>query len=341
MSKEELYILCCLKLRERELYRLNNVVTSIEELEVTTKGSFHKEDLDQAKTILTKMKKFNIKVCAFFEKEYPSILKEIPYYPPFLFYIGSYEEENKLGLGVVGSRDASLKGKQLTEKLVTDLKDVPVSIISGMAAGIDTIAHQKAIEVGLKTIAVLGSGIDIIYPASNKQLYKTISEKGVIFSEYLPGTPPMSFNFPKRNRIISGLSKAVVVVEAGQKSGSLITARYAMEHNRELFVYPRTPVEKNSDGNNNLIKLGAKIITSAEDIIKDFFPNATILHSEKQIKLTDDEKKIYSNISSEPINIDTLCFLLDIGPSTLANFLLILELKGLVKELPGKFYVRA
>lgn len=336
-----MYILCCLKLKEKELYYLEQTVSSVEALESATKLSFEKDDIKKAKELLNYMQKKEIRVTAFFDNDYPQVLKEIPYYPPFLFYRGNYKREDAEAIGVVGSRKASLKGLQLTETLIKDLSQMPITIVSGLAAGIDAMAHKTAIESGLRTIAVLGSGIDVVYPAENRGLYEKIGESGVIFSEYLPKTPPLAHHFPKRNRIISGLSKAIVVVEAGERSGSLITARYAMEHNKELFVFPRTPLDKNSEGNNNLIKIGAKIITRAEDILKDVFNGVTIEKvTKKEVKLSAEEEQVLSHISEEPVNIETLCFLLDIGPSTLANFLLILEMKGLVKELPGKFYVR-
>lgn len=341
MSKEELYVLCCLKLKEKELYHLEKTVSSVEKLEIATKLSFTSDDIKKAKEISCYMQKKDIKVSAFFDEDYPQVLRNTPFYPPFLFYVGNYEKKDEESISVVGSRKASLKGLQLTEILIKDLSQIPVTIVSGLASGIDTKAHNVALEMGLKTIAVLGSGIDVIYPAENKDLYKKIAENGVIFSEHPPKTPPLAYHFPKRNRIISGLSKAVVVVEAGEKSGSLITARYAMEQNKELFVFPRTPLDKNSEGNNNLIKIGAKIITKAEDILKDVFNYTPQTKTQKRdITLSNEEKKVLSHIAEEPINIETLCFLLDIGPSTLANFLLILEIKGLIKELPGKFYIR-
>jgi len=341
MSKEELYILCCLKLKEKELYYLEKTVSSLEALEAATRLQFDNDCIKEARQLFRYMQDKGIKVCAFFDPEYPDVLKEIPFYPPFLFYIGDYKKEDSNAISIVGSRKASVKGIQLTERLVKGLSGSSITIVSGLAAGIDTAAHKKALEEGLRTIAVLGCGVDVMYPAENRALYKKIAENGVVFSEHLPKTPPLAYHFPKRNRIISGLSMAVVVVEAGEKSGSLITAKYAMEQNKELFVFPRTPLDSNSEGNNNLIKLGAKIITKPEDLIQDLFPSLKISKQETKQKLTVEEEKILSFISEEPVNIDSLCFLLDMGPSTLANFLLILEIKGLIKALPGKFYVRA
>lgn len=339
MSKDELYLLCCLKLKEKRLYELSKTINTIEELRLATERDFVKEDIKRAKDLSIIMEKKKIKVCAFFDNEYPSVLKNIPFFPPFLFYIGEYKKEDEKAISIVGSRRASLKGLELTERLVKDFAGSNVTIVSGLATGIDTKAHRTALEVGLRTIAVLGSGIDVIYPPDNKELYKVIAEQGVIFSEQLPQTPPFHYNFPKRNRIISGLSKGVVVVEANEKSGSLITARYAIEQNRELYVFPRTPLEKNSEGNNNLIKYGAKIITKGEDVLEDLFHERKRKEKKSTISLSKEEEKIISHLSLEPINFDTLCFLLDMAPSTLANFLLILEMKGLIKELPGKFYI--
>ncbi len=340
MSKEELYLLCSLKLKEKELYYLEKTVFSLEALENTTKNMFTGEDISRARDLCKHMKIRGIRVCAYFDEDYPPVLRNITYYPPFLFYVGQYKQEDINGIAVIGSRKASLKGIELTEKLIKELSQINTTIISGMAAGIDTKAHKTAIETGLRTIAVLGSGIDVVYPVENRALYQRIAENGVVFSEHPPKTPPLPFHFPKRNRIISGLSKAVVVVEAGERSGSLITARYAMEQNRELFVFPRTPLERNSEGNNNLIKLGAKVVTKGDDIIKDLFPDMKSSQPLKEIKLLPEEEKIISAMPEEPVNIDSLCFLLDMGPSTLANFLLILEIKGFVESLPGNVYMK-
>jgi len=341
MSKELLYLLCSKTLKERELYEIFRACSSAEDVERNVSSRFTKSDINESKELLKKLFENNVKITAIFEKNYPQILKFIDYPPPILFYKGEYLENDMNGIAFVGSRDASIKGIEIVERFISDMKGLPVTIISGLARGIDTCAHEKAIQYGLRTVAVLGNGIDIVYPASNRRLYYEICEKGCIFSEFPPQTPPMPYHFPRRNRIISGLSKAVVIIEAGKKSGSLITARFAIEQGKELFAVPRTPLEKNAWGNNMLIKNGAKIATEAKDIIEEIFPNLKIEKREmKEIALSQEEREIISHIGEEPVNFDSLCFLLDKGPATLANFLLQLELKGVIKALPGKNYIK-
>jgi len=341
MSKELLYLLCAKKLKEKELYEIFKACPSADDVERSISNRFTKSDIYESKELLKKLVEKNIKITAIFEKDYPQILKFIDYPPPLLFYKGEYVENDINSIAFVGSRDASFRGIEIVEKFVSDMSGLPVTIVSGLARGIDTCAHEKAIQYGLRTIAVLGNGIDIVYPASNRRLYNEIAEKGCIFSEFPPQTPPLPHHFPRRNRIISGLSKAVVIIEAGKKSGSLITARFAIEQGKDLFVVPRTPLEKNAWGNNMLIKNGAKIATEAKDIIEEVFPEINIEKREKkEITLSQEEREILSHIGEEPVNFDNLCFLLDKGPATLANFLLQLELKGLIKALPGKNYIK-
>lgn len=339
---ELLLILCNTLLKESELYKLFSEARDIKYLEKYLSQRVKKEDIVEANESLKKLKKIGGKVISIFDDAYPALLKEIYNAPPILYYVGDYRSEDENAIAVVGSRNVSEKGKILTELLIDDFKGYPVTIVSGLAIGVDTIAHSEAMKKGLRTIAVLGSGIDIVYPAINRAIYEKIRENGVIFSEQPIGTKPMPYNFPKRNRIISGLSKAVVVVEAGNKSGSLITARYSAEQNRDVFTFPRTPLDKNSEGNNYLIKIGAKIITSGKDVLHEVFPTYIVKNEKnnEKINLTEVDKKILELLQEGPVNIEKMCFSLDMGPPTLANFLLNLELKGLIKELPGKFYIK-
>ncbi len=343
MSKEKelLYILCSDFLKEAELYRLFGSARDLRDIEKYLSERVTGEQLKKARKDQQKLKQIDGRVISIFDRSYPEILKDIYGAPPIIYYKGSYQESDKNAISVVGSRNISEKGKILTEMLIQDFAGYELTIVSGMALGVDTIAHKTALMHNLRTIAVIGSGLDVIYPAINRALYKEISEKGAVITEQPLGTKPLPFNFPKRNRIISGLSRSVVVVEAGEKSGSLITARCAAEQNRDVFTFPRTPLDKNSSGNNQLIRLGAKLITSGRDVLEEIFPflkkeNIDITKN----NLSDEEKKILQFIQEDPVNIEKLCFLLDMGPPTLANFLLNLELKGLVKELPGRFYIK-
>ncbi|MCX7769733.1 MAG: DNA-processing protein DprA [Proteobacteria bacterium] len=342
MSKELLYILCSIKLKEKELYEVFRKASTIKELEEFVSNKFSNDDIERGKNYLKKMKGESIKVTSLLEEDYPKMLKNIDYPPPILFYKGEYLDLDENAIAFVGSRDASLKSIDIVDSYIKDFQDLPICIVSGLARGVDSIAQNKAIEYGLRTIGVLGCGIDIIYPSSNRDLFNKVIKQGCIFSEFPLGTPALPQNFPRRNRIISGLSKAVLVVESGERSGSLITARFAIEQSRELFAIPRTPLEKNSKGNNILIKNGAKIATSGKDIIEDVFPQLLKDETKKHplVNLSKEEEEILSNIGEEPVNFDTLCFLLDKGPSTLANFLLQLELKGLIRALPGKSYTK-
>ncbi|MCX7991773.1 MAG: DNA-processing protein DprA [Proteobacteria bacterium] len=341
-EKEILLILCGILLKESELYKTFLKAGSIEEVESLLNKKVQKSDIEKAKNNLALLKKLNGKVTSVFDDNYPKTLKNIYNAPPIIYSIGEYLPEDEEAIAVVGSRNVSEKGKILTELLVRDLKDIRITIVSGLAIGVDTIAHREALNNGLRTIAVLGSGIDVVYPAVNKTLFNSIKNNGAIFSEQPLGTKPMPYNFPKRNRVISGLSRAVVVVEAGEKSGSLITARYSAEQNRDVYTFPRTPIDKNSAGNNYLIKIGAKVITSGKDLIEEVFPQKIRQENknEKKIMVSEEERKILNLLQEDPVNIEKLCFSLDMGPPTLANFLLNLELKGLIKELPGKFYIK-
>lgn len=345
MSKEKelLYILCSILLKESELYKLFAISKTLVDIENYISKKAEKRDIELAKKNLRLLHSLSAHVISLFDEEYPEQLRDIYNAPPILYYVGSYLKEDRQALAIVGSRNLSDKGKILTELLINDISNYPITTVSGMAIGIDTIVHRESLNKGLRTIAVLGSGIDIIYPETNRGLFKKISENGAIFTEQPLGTKPFPYNFPKRNRIISGLSRGIVVVEAGERSGSLITARYGAEQNREVFTFPRTPLDKNSDGNNYLIKVGAKVITSGKDILEELFPDMAKDAKKERVyeyKLSPEELKILQLIEEEPVNIEKLCFSLDIGPPTLANFLLNLELKGFIKELPGKFYIK-
>jgi len=215
-----------------------------------------------------KLEKLGIKVMTIREKEYPKLLKEI-YSPPALLYIkGNLPENLDFTLAVVGTRKITTYGQQITPEIVKDLARANLIIVSGLALGIDALAHQSCLEAGGKTIAVLGSGLDLIYPVANRQLADKIIENGAIISEYPLGTQPLKQHFPARNRIISGSSLGTLVIEGDRDSGSLITARCALEQNREVFAVPGSVYNQASVGPNNLIKMGAKPVTAAHDVLE-------------------------------------------------------------------------
>lgn len=222
---------------------------------------------------MERLDKEGIKLITIQDKDYPILLKEI-YAPPALLYVrGKIPPGNNIGLGIVGSRQLSFYGQQTTPPLTAKLAQAGITIISGLAKGIDTLAHQATLEVGGQTIAVLGCGIDdkSVYPYSNRQLAERIAKNGgAVISEFPIGTQPLPQHFPQRNRIISGLSKGILVIEATKRSGALITAQNALEQNRDVFAIPGSVFSKNSFGPNNLIKMGAKLVNQVDDILQEF-----------------------------------------------------------------------
>lgn len=274
---------------------------------------------------------------------YPEALKNIPDPPVALYYRGKLEKES-VCVAVVGSRRASAYGLEMARRLSQELARHGVTVVSGMARGIDSKAHSGALEVGGRTIAVLGCGVDIVYPSENSGLMEKICESGAVISEYIPGTPPISFNFPARNRIISGLSQGVAVVEANEKSGSLITADFALEQGRDVFAVPGNINSINSTGTNKLIKDGAKIVTNAGDILDELKISNSAnnnLCGEKhlpEVSLGNDEKTIAQRLLSGPAHIDTVARDCGISVQLAGSVLVMLELSGFVEQLPGKFY---
>jgi len=276
------------------------------------------------------------------EKEYPRLLKNIPRTPPIIFNTGQPIDNNDRIIAIVGTRHPTDNGRQMAYQLAKSLASDGIVVVSGMAEGIDSSAHAGALDAGGKTIAVWGSSMDYVFPASNKALAERIKESGTIISEYFPGTRPDKALFPARNRIISGMSEGVVVVEAGQKSGALITATLAIEQGRDVFAVPGSPASKASIGTNRLIKEGASLITSVEDIYYELPTLKGKVISRKFTKppeMTDLEEKIVDMISSEPIQLDQLSRTANLTIGELSQLLLALELKGIVREISGKRFI--
>jgi DNA processing protein len=247
-------------------------------------------------------------------------------------------------LAVVGSRKCSFSAVENTKKIILQLKNTDVVIVSGMARGIDTASHEAALEAGLKTIAVLGSGLDNIYPPSNRKLFsKIINGNGAVISEYYPDKIPDAFRFPQRNRIISGLSKGTFVAEAGLKSGALITARLCLEQNREIMCLPGIVSNPNTEGTHKLLKDGAGLVTCADDIInylgwyKDVHINK---NSAPEIKLNPEEVRVYDVLTYEPTAIDKIISSSSLNIGDIMVILTSLELKGLINQVPGEMYVK-
>jgi len=311
-----------------------------------------KKDMEAADQIINKAKKSGIRIITIQDAEYPENLRNI-YDPPHVLYVvGQPFQQEDIMISVVGSRMASPYGKSIAEKISFELAQRGIIIVSGMARGIDTYAHKGALKAGKRTVAVLGCGVDIVYPKENRELMKYISKHGAIISEYPPGTYPNPGNFPARNRIISGLSYGTVVIEAGEKSGSLITADCALEQGREVFAVPGNIDGKYSIGTNNLIKQGAKLVNSEMDILDELpqhilrriINKSTCINPSELNQPIDglsvEEQQVINALSDIPMHIDLLFRKLGLNMQTLSATLTILEMKGLVRQIPGKFFIR-
>jgi len=291
------------------------------------------------------IERFGLQIIAIDDAQYPENLKNI-YNPPGVLYVkGELLPEDFYSIAIVGSRRASLYGQDIALLLARQLAERSFTITSGMARGIDTHAHRGALKSGGRTIAVLGCGINIVYPPENESLIKEVSKSGAVISEFPINTPPHRQNFPIRNRIISGLSLGVVIVEAAQKSGSLITASLALEQGREVFSVPGRIDNPNSCGTLRLIKDGAKVVENVEDILEEI-RTLPIDQKEKEkdrsknIKLTEEENVVFSLISKEPRYLDDIKDGCDLDFAKFNKALLDLQLKKAIKELPGKKFVK-
>jgi DNA processing protein len=278
------------------------------------------------------------------DDDYPKRLKDI-YDPPALLYLrGELRREDELAVAIVGSRKTSAYGREVTERIGADLARHGVTVVSGMARGIDSVAHKGALQGGGRTIAVLGCGVDVIYPSENRNLFLQIIEQGAVLSEFPMGSPPEAGHFPRRNRIISGLSIGVVIVQASAESGSLITAGYALEQGREVFAVPGNIGAEGSRGTNQLIKEGAKLVESSEDILEEVLPQwkregeMAQKGGDAVLTLTEAEKCLYGLLDETPLHIDALIRESQLDPGSVSSLLLNLELKGLISQWPGKCF---
>lgn len=293
---------------------------------------------------LARLDRLQVQVLSIFDPDYPPRLKEIFNAPPLLYVKGEISREDDQSIGMVGTRSPSIYGKELAARIVPELVSNGLTVVSGMARGIDSIAHSAALQAGGRTIAVLGSGIDVIYPAENRRLYERIVDQGAVVTEYPLGTKPDAFNFPARNRIISGLALGVVVVEAQQTSGALITADYALEQNREVFAFPGRATDRGSAGCNKLIREGrAKLVTSTDDIVAEL--DLTVAVQQLEIKVAipanDDEGKLLALLSHEPVHIDELSRRTELSMPVVSSTLTMLELKGSVRQVGVMQFVLA
>lgn len=300
------------------------------------------------------LKRTGVSVLTYQDRDYPGLLLNIYDFPPLLYVRGEIRESD-INVAVVGSRAASTYGKFIAERLARDLAYGGATIVSGLARGIDAAAHRGALSARGRTIAVLGCGIDVTYPAENEELYRKIPQCGAIVTEFPFGTPPKGSNFPARNRIISGLSLGVVIIEASEKSGSLITASMALEQGREVFAVPGVIDAPGSRGTHKLLKQGAKLVESANDVLEEIGPQVRFAAgaekpAERQEspqqpqkpemeRLTDNEQALVRVLSKDPVDVDTIIARSGFSAGETLGLLTGLELSGRIEQLPGKMFV--
>ncbi len=282
-----------------------------------------------------------IQVLTWEDPLYPRRLKEIDQSPPLLYLTGTVSEQDQWTVAIVGTRRVTAYGRQLTEEIARGLAQNGVTVISGLARGVDSIAHQAALKNNGRTLAVLGSGVDNIYPPEHRGLAAQIVESGAIISDYPPGTPPEAANFPPRNRIISGLAQVVIVVEAGEVSGSLITASFAAEQNREVFAVPGYLYAPQSRGTNALIRSGAKIFIDLQDVLSCLnLSNSKVQREARSVLPADaSEAQLYALLGREPLHIDEISMLSSLPIEQISAALAMMELKGMVRQMGGMRYI--
>ncbi len=280
--------------------------------------------------------------------DYPDRLKNIDGPPLYLYMKGEICQQDSNAIAIVGTRRPTPYGRRVAERLATELSFAGFTIVSGMARGIDSVAHKAALKAGGRSIGVLGCGIDVVYPRENSPLFADMAGSGALISEFPMGTGPEKKNFPQRNRIISGLSLGTVVIEASERSGSLITARFALEQGREVFAVPGNINSPVSIGTNNLIKQGAKLVATTEDILEEF--EQLLTHGSKhgiKSSLIDhrtpsgEEGIVYKILTLEPKHINQIIIESGVEPPKVMQLLLDLEIKGLIEQIAGSCYVKA
>lgn len=294
--------------------------------------------------IFEKLIKEKIETATVFDDDYPILLKEIYDPPLLLYYKGILSVPDEIVFAIVGTRCLTSYGQRITEKITSELAQNGFTIASGLALGIDTLAHNTIVDLKKRTIAVLGTGIDdrSLYPRSNRYLAENIIKNGgALISEFPLGTAPLRHHFPQRNRVIAGLSIGTLVIEAGEKSGALITARFALENNREVFAVPGSVFSPVSIGPNNLIKQGAKSVTTTNDILEtlDFKAINAYINNKKIIPESEEEKIVLSLLNHEPKHINDIIRLSRLKSSQISSTLVLMEIKGLIKNLGNLYYV--
>jgi DNA processing protein len=291
---------------------------------------------------LEQLEKYNIEAITIESPQYPCMLKEIADCPAVLFVRGKLMPCDELSIAVVGTRRATTYGRQVTEELVRNLALNKITIISGLAKGIDTTAHKTALEANGRTLAIFASGLDIVYPYENAKLAREIMEKGALISEHPLGVKPKAEYFPQRNRILSGMSRGVLIVESGETGGALITANFALEQDREVFAVPGSVYSPLSKGTNKLIQQGAKLVSDYMDILEEL--NLPVNNHQCEMITLNNQDEIESIIIKslyyEPLHIDQICRNTELNIAVVQSHLTVLELKGLVKHIGNLNYMR-
>jgi DNA processing protein len=283
------------------------------------------------------------RVLTLVDDAYPRLLKEIPAPPPVLFIRGELVSGDDFAVAIVGTRRATPYGREVTAAMAGELGSLGCTIVSGLALGIDAVAHRAALEAGGRTIAVLGSGPDVIYPSEHRQLAARIIENGCLLSEYPPGRKPDAQNFPARNRLISGLSRGIVVVEAPERSGALITADFAADQGRDVFVVPGSVLAATSDGANRLLRDGARPVRNAADVLEDLGidPQGRPVAVQRMLPAMDDnERRVLAALSTEPQHVDDVAVISGLPVSVVSAGLVMLELKGAARNAGALHYAR-
>jgi DNA processing protein len=295
---------------------------------------------------LEKADQMGVRLITLVDREYPSLLREIDD-PPFALYVrGKLPVNTACTIGIVGTRRGTQYGKLVAARLASQLALKGIIVVSGLAAGIDAAAHQGALDVGGHTVAVLGCGLDVSYPKTNQPLFERIAVEGTAMSEYPLGTRPAKWTFPQRNRILSGLCRGVVVVQAPARSGSLITARLALEQGREVFAVPGNITTATSAGTNGLIRQGAKIVETIDDVLEEFpdlrsmAERAPTVEEAEEPSLGARERRVYDLIGLDPVHVDDIIARADLSPTEASHVLLLLQLEDLIAEVDGGCYVR-
>jgi DNA processing protein len=292
---------------------------------------------------LARLARANVQVLTWDDAEYPPNLRQAYNAPPILYVRGRIETRDEWAVALVGTRRATVHGKEAARMIGAGLAQAGVTVVSGLALGIDTMAHRAALDAGGRTIAVLGCGVDVVYPAQNARLAAEVVERGALVSEYALGTRPEARNFPPRNRIISGLTLGTVVVEGDMGSGALITAGFAAEQGREVFAVPGHIFARTSRGTNHLIQQGAKMVCQVSDVLEEL--NLTMVSEQAQARTVipenETEAVLLEHLSAEPVHVDALGRAVDLPISQVTSTLALMELKGMVRQVGGMSYVVA